>query len=70
MEQYLKLLLEQIRCKRVHPYIKEEIQAHIEDQIEDNIQLGMTMEEAEKAAVPSKWELHWIGFTDPRRLGD
>ena len=50
MEQYLKLLLEQIRCKRVHPYIKEEIQAHIEDQIEDNIQLGMTMEEAEKAA--------------------
>lgn len=51
MEHYLKLLLEQIRCKRVHPYIKEEIQAHIEDQIEDNIQLGMTMEEAEKAAV-------------------
>ena len=51
MEQYLKLLLEQIRCKRVHPYIKEEMQAHIEDQIEDNIQLGMTMEEAEKAAV-------------------
>lgn len=51
MEQYLKLLLEQIRCKRVHSYIKEEIQAHIEDQIEDNIQLGMTKEEAEKAAV-------------------
>ena len=51
MEQYLKILLEQIRCKRVHPYIKQEIQAHIEDQIEDNVAAGMTREAAEKAAV-------------------
>lgn len=51
MEEYMKLLLEQIRCKKVHPYIKEEIAGHIEDQIMENIRHGMSKEEAEKAAV-------------------
>lgn len=51
MEEYIKLLLEQIRCKKAHPYIKEEIQGHIEEQIAENIRFGMSKEEAEKAAV-------------------
>lgn len=51
MEEYIKLLLEQIRCKKVHPYIREEIEGHIEEQIAENIRLGMSEKEAEKAAV-------------------
>ena len=51
MEEYMKLLMEQIRCKKVHPYIKQEVQGHIEEQIEANIMLGMSEDEAEKAAV-------------------
>ena len=51
MEEYMKLLLEQIRCKKVHPYIKAEIQGHIEEQMEDDMRLGMSKEEAEKQAM-------------------
>ena len=41
MEEYLKILLEQIRCKKARPYIRQELQDHMEDQIEENIQAGM-----------------------------
>ncbi|MBR1931811.1 MAG: FtsW/RodA/SpoVE family cell cycle protein [Lachnospiraceae bacterium] len=51
MEEYIKVLLEQIRCRKVHPYIAEELKSHMEDQISDNLALGMTGEEAEAAAV-------------------
>ena len=51
MEEYLRLLMEQIRCRKAHPYIREEIQGHIQDQIEDNMLAGMSKEEAERAAV-------------------
>ena len=37
MDEYLKTLLEQIRCKKARPYVKQEFQDHIEDQIEANI---------------------------------
>ena len=50
-EQYLNVLLGQVRCKKVHFYIKEEISSHIEEQIEANLLDGMTKEEAEKAAI-------------------
>lgn len=50
-EQYLNVLLGQVRCKKVHFYIKEEISSHIEEQIEANLLNGMTKEEAEKAAI-------------------
>ena len=51
MEEYLRLLLEQVRCKKAHPAIKTEIQAHMEEQIADYISNGMTPVEAEAAAV-------------------
>lgn len=51
MEEYIKLLLEQIRCKKAHPYIREEIQGHMEEQVMDNLALGMSQAEAEQAAV-------------------
>ena len=51
MEKYLQAVLEQIRCKKVHPYIREELMGHIQDQIEDNRKSGMSEKEAEEAAV-------------------
>lgn len=51
MEEYLKLLIEQIRCKKAQPFIRQEIQGHILDQIEANMLEGMTREEAEENAV-------------------
>lgn len=51
MEEYLNNLLDQIRCKKAHAAIREELESHISDQIEDNMKDGMTREEAEKAAV-------------------
>ena len=30
MDEYLKTLLEQIRCKKARPYVKKELQDHIE----------------------------------------
>ncbi len=51
MEEYLKLLLEQIRCKKAHLHIKEELQTHMEEQIADNMEKGMDWKQAEEAAV-------------------
>ena len=41
MDEYLKLLLEQIRCTKARPYIKQELQDHMEDQIAENMKAGM-----------------------------
>lgn len=51
MEEYLKILLEQIRCRKAHPYIEEELRDHMEEQLAANMAAGMKREEAEKAAV-------------------
>lgn len=51
MNEYLKTLLEQIRFKKVHPYIRQELQDHMENQIEENLRAGMDYEKAEKEAV-------------------
>ena len=44
MDEYLKTLLEQIRCKKARPYVKQEFQDHIEDQIEANMHIRMSGE--------------------------
>ena len=51
MEEYIRKLLEQVRFKKAHKGIEDELRAHIEDQIEDNMASGMDREAAEKAAV-------------------
>lgn len=51
MEEYIQVLLEQIRCKKAQPYIREEICGHLEEQIENNMAVGMSRVDAEKAAV-------------------
>ena len=51
MEEYINKLLEQIRFKKAHKSIADEIRSHIEDQIEDNMTVGMDRETAERAAV-------------------
>lgn len=51
MEEYIKTLLEQVRCKKAHTLIEDEIGGHIEEQAEANIADGMSKEEAVRAAV-------------------
>lgn len=51
MEEYLEKLLSQVRCKKARPYISEEIKGHLEEQMEENLSMGMTREEAEQNAV-------------------
>ena len=51
MDEYLKNVLLQIRCKKVHPYIAEELKSHIDDQIDENIKAGMSQEQAELEAI-------------------
>lgn len=51
MEEYVKVLLEQIRCKKAHPMIEQEIRDHIEEQARANMEEGMEKEEAVKSAV-------------------
>ena len=54
MDEYLKTLLEQIRCKKARPYVKQEFQDHIEDQIEANMQAGMDREQAERRSCGNR----------------
>ena len=51
MEEYIKILLEQIRFEKAHKAIGDEIRAHIEDQAEANISERMDKATAEKKAV-------------------
>lgn len=44
MDEYLKILLEQIRCKKARPYIRQELQNHMEDQIEATSWLILNLE--------------------------
>lgn len=51
IEEYLKILTEQIRCKAAREPVQDEIRCHIEDQKEAFLQEGMNEMEAEIAAV-------------------
>ena len=52
MEEYMKALLEQIRCKPAKKLVEQEIRGHILEQYEENLDKGMeetlAMEEAVK----------------------
>lgn len=51
MDEYIRIVLEQIRCKKIHASIAQELRQHIEDQTEANQALGMEKTEALSAAV-------------------
>ena len=61
MEEYIKKVLEQVRFKKARKGIEDEIRSHIEDQIEDNMTVGMDRETAERAAV--------VDMGDPVEVG-
>lgn len=66
MEEYIKKLLEQVRFKKAHKGIEDEIRAHIEDQISDNMAAGMDRESAEKAAVADMGDPVEVGVSMDR----
>ena len=66
MEEYIKKLLEQVRFKKAHKGIEDELRAHIEDQIEDNMAAGMDRETAEKAAVADMGDPVEVGISMDR----
>ena len=51
MEEYLQTVLEQIRCKKAHELIRQEMEVHLKEQICDYMAEGMTRDEATEAAV-------------------
>lgn len=51
IEEYLKILTDQIRCKKARPAVCEEIRGHIEDQKSAFMEEGLNETEAEAAAV-------------------
>ncbi len=51
VEEYLKQLTDQIRCKKARQTVEGEIRCHIEDQKNAYMEGGMEEEEAEKEAV-------------------
>ena len=49
--EYINTVLEQVRCKSVHEPLKQELEAHIDDQTEAFVQVGLPESEAEEEAV-------------------
>ena len=49
--EYLEIVSAQIRCKRAIPYLKEELEDHIQDQKDAYIAEGLNSFEAEMRAV-------------------
>ena len=66
MEEYIGKLLEQVRFKKAHKGIEDELRAHIEDQIDDNMVAGMDRDAAEKAAVADMGDPVEVGISMDR----
>ena len=49
--EYIQIVTDQIRCKKVRSFIADELAQHIDDQLESYLADGMSPEEAEMAAV-------------------
>ncbi len=43
MEEYLQTVLEQIRCKKAHELIRQEMEVHLEEQICDYMAEGVIL---------------------------
>ena len=73
--QYMEILLEQIRSKKAREIVSKEIGAHIDDQAEVYQSKGMNKTEAERRAVwemgdPVKRACLWTEFTNRRCHGE
>ena len=63
MEEYIKMLLEQVRFEKAHKAIGDEIRAHIEEQIEANVSGGMDRVTAEEKAVEDMGDPMEVGMS-------
>lgn len=63
MEEYLKTLLEQIRCKQARGMVKEEIRGHMEEQIAENLANGMDEKQAVAEAVKDMGDPVEVGIS-------
>ncbi|MBR4356833.1 MAG: hypothetical protein IKQ00_02815 [Butyrivibrio sp.] len=63
MEEYIRMLLSQVRFEKAHKAIDDEIRAHIEEQTEANILDGMDRETAEKRAVEDMGDPIEVGMS-------
>lgn len=69
MEEFIKILTEQIRCVRAREGIAQEISNHILDQTEAFEQKGMSHEQALERAV-QEMEILWrLGFLWTKSIG-
>ena len=59
--EYIEKVLEQVRCKSVHEPLKRELEAHIDDQAEAFISVGLPEAEAEEEAVKTMGDAAEIG---------
>lgn len=50
-QQFLELCTEQMRARAMRPVVAEELEAHIEDQLEANLAAGMDTDQAEEEAI-------------------
>lgn len=51
VEEYLRIVTEQIRCRQAREAVKDEMKGHLEDQMEECMKEGMSRQEAEEFAV-------------------
>lgn len=59
--EYIEKVLEQVRCKKVHEPLKRELEAHIDDQAEAFVSVGLPEAEAEEEAVKTMGDAVEIG---------
>ena len=59
--EYIEKVLEQVRCQKVHEPLKRELEAHIDDQAEAFISVGLPEAEAEEEAVKTMGDAAEIG---------
>lgn len=51
VEEYLRIVTEQIRCRQARESVRDEMKGHLEDQMEECRKKGMSRQEAEEYAV-------------------
>ncbi|MBQ2800006.1 MAG: FtsW/RodA/SpoVE family cell cycle protein [Lachnospiraceae bacterium] len=63
VEEYLKNVTEQIRCRQAREAVKEEMEGHLEDQMEECMKMGLSREEAENFAVEQMGDPVEVGIS-------